>query len=336
MLEPSDPLWRKLDAAFRDTDIPRALSELAETWSDEIAKSLFWDTLCHQGTCYGATYAVVPHLLKIAEPETHRDQRFEIAVFLGYVTLCALEPRGGHRARLETEALQGLPETLAGWDRKLDCYRNLVASFEDPNRPSSDYERTELLQHYRSVLAIEPVNAGDLEKIQSIKADFFSALPAIRSLCERALHENMQNKDAVRYLLSGIAAADRLLNMARLLNYGSEGRCRCSSCDWGYEYILFGERVAIYANEDVPPAAAMPGPSEGLSRVLRDFREQAPSRCDGYIMVAEDSEVCDARAVALLSLADRAPHPEPALLLRHFLGSFVCCKCGAQGPMQAI
>jgi len=253
------------------------------------------------------------------------------------VTLCALERRGSHCARLETEALQGLPETLEGWDRKLDCYRNLVASFEDPNRTSSDYERTELLPHYKSVLAIEPVNAGDLEKIQSIKADFISALPTIRSLCERALHENMQDKDAVRYLLSGIAAADRLLNIARLLNYGSEGRCRCSSCDWGYEYILFGERVAIYANENVPPAAAMPGPSEGrLSRVLRDFREQAPSRSDGFIMVAEDNEVSESRAVALRSLADRAPHPEPALLLRHFLGSFVCCKCGAQGPMHAV
>jgi len=73
MLELSDPLWKKLDAAFRDTDIPRALWQLADAWSDEIATSLFWDTLCHQGTCYDATYAVVPHLLKIAEPDTPRS-----------------------------------------------------------------------------------------------------------------------------------------------------------------------------------------------------------------------------------------------------------------------
>jgi hypothetical protein len=39
--------------------------------------------------------------------------------------------------------------------------------------------------------------------------------------------------------------------------------------------------------------------------------------------------------VALLALAKRAPSPEPALLLRHFAGSFVCCKCGLQGPMHS-
>jgi hypothetical protein len=55
--------------------------------------------------------------------------------------------------------------------------------------------------------AIEPVNASDLEKIRSIKAEFHSALPAIRVLCERALHENLQDGEVVRYLLSGIAAS---------------------------------------------------------------------------------------------------------------------------------
>ena len=36
------------------------LSKLAENWDDEAANSLFWDCLCHQGTCYGATYAAIP------------------------------------------------------------------------------------------------------------------------------------------------------------------------------------------------------------------------------------------------------------------------------------
>jgi hypothetical protein len=57
MLPLNDPLWKKLDDAHRDRDIPRLLFKLSEAWDDETAKSLFWDCLCHQGTCYGATYA---------------------------------------------------------------------------------------------------------------------------------------------------------------------------------------------------------------------------------------------------------------------------------------
>src|SRR5882762_1963275 len=63
-------------------------------------------------------------------------------------------------------------------------------------------------------------------------------------------------------------------------------------------------------------------------RALRDFEEHAPSRSDGFMVPAGDNGVFDPRVAALLSLADRAPSPEPALLLHNFLGSFLCCKCG--------
>jgi len=53
------------------------------------------------------------------------------------------------------------------------------------------------------------------------------------------------------------------------------------------------------------------------------------------IPVTEDSDL-DIRVAALLALAKRAPSPDPALLLRHFAGSFVCCKCGVQGPMHPV
>jgi hypothetical protein len=190
------------------------------------------------------------------------------------------------------------------------------------------------LPRYRKILAIGPVRAGDLKKIQSIKADFFSALPTIRAVCERALLENLQDKNAVSYLLSGIAAADGLLNLARLLNCRSEGRFKCPSCNWAYEYVQFDDRIAIYADEEQPPLAAATGTGE--DRVLRDFKEQAPSRSDGFMVPVGDSEAFDPRTAALLALADRAPSREPALLLRNFLGSFFCCRCGAQGPIHAV
>src|SRR5580704_10076117 len=93
MLPLNDPLWKKLDDAHRDRSIPDVLAGLAESWNDEAANSLFWDCLCHLETCYGATYAAIPHLLKIAESESARHQRFEIALFSGFVALCALRPR---------------------------------------------------------------------------------------------------------------------------------------------------------------------------------------------------------------------------------------------------
>ena len=81
MLELNDPLWRKLDDAFESRDIPEALARLSNSWDGEEANALFWESLYQQGTVYGATYAAVPYLLKIAEPEANRPQRLEIAGF---------------------------------------------------------------------------------------------------------------------------------------------------------------------------------------------------------------------------------------------------------------
>src|SRR5215472_9391186 len=72
---------------FRNDHVPTLLSALAASWDDETADTLLWGELWHQQTCCGATYAAVPHLLKIAEPEENRHQRREIALFLGQVAL---------------------------------------------------------------------------------------------------------------------------------------------------------------------------------------------------------------------------------------------------------
>src|SRR5262249_37451479 len=130
------------------------------------------------------------------------------------------------------------------------------------------------------------------------------------------------------YLLSGIAAADGLINMAHHLNFGSEGIFKCASCGWGYEFARFGERIAVYA--DSAPGIA------GDDKAVQDYREGAPSRADGFLAPVTENDVLDARIGALLSLAEHAPGPVPATLVRHFAGSFLCCKCGERGPMQAV
>jgi len=322
MLPLTDPLWQKLDSGFDDRqDVPRLLLELAEAWDKDKAASLFSEALYDEGTWYGATYAAVPHLLQLAEPDSNREQRGEIALFLGYIALCALER--------EAEApLPGLPEDLEGWDRILDGYRSLVATYEDPTRPSDAHEQS-LLPLYKEILAVDPVNAADLDKIKSIRVEFLFSLPRISALCERVLLESIDDDlGRERYvLLSGIAAAEGLLGLSTLLNYGTEGWLRCAACDWNYQYALYGERIAVYA--DPPPES-----QSGYERVTLDFMEEAPSRADGFIIPAGRDDVSDARALRLLSLGDRSPGPEPGLLLRSFLGHIECCKCGAQAAIR--
>ena len=335
MLELNDPLWHKLDDAHRDRDIPKLLCELAKTWDDDAASSLFWDCLCHQGTCYGATYAVVPHLLRIAEPEGNKHQRLEIAYFLSSVVLNAFDTRTRHLGEPREEPLQGLPLSLDAWDRKLDVFRSLAANLEGRRRAASDYEQNELLPRYRRILATDPVNAADLEQIELVRSEFHQALPEIRALCQRALRESLQDKYAVTHLLSGAAAADGLCDLARLLSHGSEGSFKCSSCDWEHEYILFEDRVAIYAAENAPSASQARPTAE--DRSLLDFKDRIPSRSDGFMQpIQESAEMADSRVTALLALAEQTSSPLPALLLRNFLGSFVCSKCGVEGPIKSI
>jgi hypothetical protein len=319
MLPLDDPLWQKLDDAHRDRSIPDVLSRLAESWNTEAANSLLWDCLCHQGTCYGATYAAIPHLLNIAQLEENQRQRLEIALFAGYVALRARDLEDD--ANRETPHLSGLPDTLDAWEQKRDVYRYLVASLENPGRPGSLYEQAELLPRCRNVLAVDPVDTRDLEKIRSIGAEFVAALPSIRALCERAFLENSKERDGALYLLCGIAACDGLLDVAGLLESGlDEGAFRCSSCERRYRYLLFGDRVAVYVDK---------------SDFVRDYRDHAPSRTSSFMTAARDQDITDRRAAALLSLAARAPSPKPAALLRNLLGSFHCDECDARGPIRA-
>src|SRR5258706_13764790 len=102
MLELNDPLWNKLGE-----HVPTILCGLAASWDDETAKSLLFVDLCHQESCYGATYAAIPHLLKIAEPEENWRQRREIAYFFGFVALCARDRRDPQNPG----ELQGRPAT---------------------------------------------------------------------------------------------------------------------------------------------------------------------------------------------------------------------------------
>jgi hypothetical protein len=324
MLPLNDPLWNKLDDAYRVRDIAELLAKLSASWDTEAATPLFWDCLCHQGTCYGATYAAIPHLLKVAQVESNRHQRLEIALFAGYVVQCALKSRQD-----EADALPGLPETPDEWDRKLDCYRDLAARIEDelktPDGFTSPFERKELLPRYKNIL--RRGIPDDMDQIRSIKVAFLSSLPQVSAIGTQAFLENLHDENALTPLLGGIASAEGLVDLGGLLFSGQDGILACGHCGAAYQYILFGDRIAFYADDPRGPSAQ----AGADSRPTLDYRDGMASRADGFIVPVKDK--LSAVTLRLLSLAERAQTPRPGVLLRNFLGSFRCGRCETGVPV---
>jgi hypothetical protein len=60
-----------------------------------------------------------------------------------------------------------------------------------------------------------------------------------------------------------------------------------------------------------------------------------PAKSAAYLGDRTADEVRDARITALLAAAEHPARPDLALRVRHFAGTFCCCKCGVQGPMRA-
>lgn len=146
-----DPLWRKLDDAHRDRDIPAVLKSLSLEWEQDAATSLLWDCLCHQDTCYGATYAAIPHLMEIMEAPPSSNAQEELAHFLTHVSEVAfISSKCCGRNEADT-VLDGLPLHISGWERKLDVYRSLAEharrDLADPEYPENLLKQPEPTQH---------------------------------------------------------------------------------------------------------------------------------------------------------------------------------------------
>lgn len=335
MLGLADPLWAKLDDAFRDESIPGLITQLSEQWNSGVASSLFWDRLCHQDTCYGATYASVPHFLKIAEPEENRMQRLEIALFLGHVANVAFYPRtccGGEQSVDQSYTLQGMPKTKSDWDKKLEPYRHLLSAYTASSRKLTDYEKSQI-QVYRKVLSIEPVNDEDLAVIQEIEDEFLSSLSDIKVLCEKAYLENLCDEHAPLHLLAGVASASGLQALGALCKSGESGWFKCSECGWRYEYQGFDGQLAYYAEDHPPGETYVINPNEDSA--LLDFKECAPNRADGLVIPLNTSnELIDEKKRHLLQLAQEASDRTTSFLMQCFMGKFHCVKCGATSNLE--
>lgn len=314
MLELSDPLWCKLNSACGfGKDIPLRLHELAAQWDENDARELMYGDLIHQETCYGATYAAAPHLLQMALSDKNVRQRMDIAIFLGHCVLCAFGRVDG--GFLPESGLNGLAITLDSWEQTRGSYRWML---------DRGAER-QMVADCREIVGLEPPNGSELQKFVAIRDEFIALLPAIRSVCELAFHEHSGDEHIPRYLLSGIAATEKLIKLASLLESGEDGYFACSECGAGIDYIIFGDRMALYSVQSQPALVSDPGNENSVL----DFQDGEPKRADGFVFPYHDLEQNSTPAIdRLIALAQQAENPELEFLLRNFLGKFTCPQCG--------
>jgi len=77
MISLDSPLWSQLEHAYGSADdTPVLLGELESHLEDESPEEepwfSLWSSLCHQGDVYDASFAAVPHILRIAEAHPTR------------------------------------------------------------------------------------------------------------------------------------------------------------------------------------------------------------------------------------------------------------------------
>lgn len=284
MLPLDHPLWPRLGDAHRDRDIPGLIARLSRDWDGLAADSLFWDCLCHQDTVYGATFAALPWVFRIAQdmPEARDD----CLAFVVYASMCALRDS------------QDPPRTMADWDQKMDAYRNLATL--DPDNP-----------RWQAVLDTGTVTAQDLPDIERLRDEFHALLPQVAAYCTEILpgtgDESMQ-----RCLLAGLALNQGRIGLAELLLSGDEGTVACTSCGGSFQYVRFGDRVAVY-----------PVPPERLDQSdpgLEDWRAGRPDRASAFVMPSNTFDL-------------PMPDGSSGTLLRAFLGSVACAICSSITPL---
>jgi len=99
MLPLDDPRWSKIDDAYGPASkIPHLLRDLEklpaiEDFHAEPYHSL-WSALCHQGDVYPASYAAVPHLIRIVE-ETGNKFEPSILMLVHSIIVARAEGRSG-------------------------------------------------------------------------------------------------------------------------------------------------------------------------------------------------------------------------------------------------
>jgi hypothetical protein len=118
MLPLDSPRWSELSHAYgQASNIPDLLHQvekhLADDWFDaESSKpgKILWDSLCHQGDIYNATYAAVPHIIN-AMQKSPAKAHWTIYCMLASIEIARAKSRGPEiPTDLEADYLASLKE----------------------------------------------------------------------------------------------------------------------------------------------------------------------------------------------------------------------------------
>ena len=128
MISLDSPKWSELSHAYGDaSDIPNLLRRLENMPSAEGEKEPWfsiWSSLAHQGDVYSASFAAVPHIVRIlSQDPTKADYSF--FEFPAWVEICRQKKAVAIPKELEADyflALKNLPHLVAStaereWDK---------------------------------------------------------------------------------------------------------------------------------------------------------------------------------------------------------------------------
>ena len=246
MLDLDSDRWKGLSHCYGGAgDVPGLIRQLAVYPSEDVWERL-WSCLCHQGDVYPASYAAVPHVVRIAE-ELPIPEQTGYWAFVGSVARGSLK-----RARRPPEELK--PDFEAALARAGPIVLRILQE-----KPGDETEVLDLLLVLVSIRACGDI-ADVLEGVQDEELE--TACPG----CEAPLYINVQDEhifvstqelgghpDPDRTFIEGKAGVDRGADV-RLVDVvpGNGAPWLARLAEQAGESALAGRLSALYGEATCP------------------------------------------------------------------------------------
>jgi hypothetical protein len=154
MLQLDSAYWSELTHAYgKATDVPSALTKLAS--GDDEALGQLFGSVCHQGSVYSASFAVFPHLLRIAEEASAADIRADILALAGAIAT-SKDNRCDKPLRADIKS-----EYESSLSRALNL---MLATLQEPIEPATAVYVLQAAAGLKGFVALEHVLSGFVDE----------------------------------------------------------------------------------------------------------------------------------------------------------------------------
>lgn len=171
MLALDDPRWAELRHAYGSaTDTPILLKSLEANPNQEAGDpltsddpwNLLWGSICHQGSVYSASYAAVPHLIRIASLAADPSP-IEYLLLPAYIVRGRSAPMPPYLEESYTEAVARLPGLIP---------RMVGADLDGRNAPAITDALLMLCGHCELELGLTSMKLAGVKCYQQFYFDF--------------------------------------------------------------------------------------------------------------------------------------------------------------------